>query len=142
MAGFGVLCHVLSMNDGVVNKAYMLAGFVFLIVSAFISEFFPVRDRPLIIEEILYSAFLAMSYCWMIGLVGVSKGRVFSRLPLLAILAIMLIPLLYKTIGPAKDMPHAWFHILLLVLLAVLPTMLLPPLYKWWSQRCEQSSKS
>ena len=138
MAGFGVLWRVLGM---IANKAYALAGFAFLIVGAFISEFFPVRDRPLIIEDMLSSASLAMYYCWFIGLVGVPAGRVFSRLPLLAILAIMLIPITYRTVGLGNDMPHAWFHKPLLVLLAVLPPMFLPALYKRWSQRCEQSSK-
>ena len=105
------------------NKAYARAGFVFFIVCLVLPSFFPGPDRPYIIEDISLSALIASTYCWIFGSCGVPAGRVFSRLPLLGILAIMLLPL--NMGGIFKFM----------MLLTVLATMFLPSLYKWWRQR-------
>ena len=113
--------------DGIANKAYARAAFVFFIASCVIgviSRFiFSGPDRPLIFEDISFSAFMAANHCFLFAVCGVPAGRVFSRLPLLGILAIMLLPL---TMGGIFTF---------MMLLTVLASMFLPSLYKWWRQR-------
>ena len=110
--------------DGIANEAYARAGFVFFIASCVIgviSRFiFSGPDRPLIFEDISFSAFLAANHCFLFAVCGVPAGRVFSRLPLLGILAIMLLPL---TMGGIFTF---------MMLLTVFATIFLPSLYKWW----------
>ena len=113
--------------DGIANEAYARAAFVFFIASCVIgvtSRFiFSGPDRPLIFEDISFSAFMAANHCFLFAVCGVPAGRVFSRLPLLGILAIMLLPL---TMGGIFTF---------MMLLTVLASMFLPSLYKWWRQR-------
>jgi hypothetical protein len=111
----------------IANKAYARAAFVFFIASCVIgviSRFiFSGPDRPLIFEDISFSAFMAANHCFLFAVCGVPAGRIFSRLPLLGILAIMLLPLNMGGIFT------------FMMLLTVLASMFLPSLYKWWRQR-------
>jgi hypothetical protein len=112
--------------DGIANEAYARAGFVFFIASGVIGVMsgfiFSGPDRPPIIGDISYSAVLASTYCFLFAVCGVPAGRVFSRLPLLGILAIMLLPLGAFAPGIFTFM----------MLLTVFATIFLPSLYKWW----------